>query len=71
MVTSASRSASLAAWSRPSAADDGAAAKPKKLMLMDQGTNIAEIVGGLNEMGASAEDMIILFNSLIASPHPP
>lgn len=46
---------------------EGGGGKNKKLILMDQGSNIAEIVSSLNEMGASSDDLVSLIQALKAS----
>ncbi len=40
---------------------------PQRLMLMGQGTSVAEIAAGLNAMGAGADDLISLIQALKAS----
>lgn len=41
--------------------------KHKKVMVMNQATNIADLVGTLNEMGASGDDLIALVQTLRAA----
>lgn len=41
--------------------------KPKKVMLMEKSATIADLVGSLNEMGASADDLVALIQSLKSS----
>lgn len=43
---------------------EGGSSKTKKLVLMDQGSTINEIVSGLNDMGASSDDLIALLQAL-------
>jgi flagellar P-ring protein precursor FlgI len=42
-------------------------AKSKRVMVMNNGTNIAEVVMSLNEMGATPDDLITLLQSLKAA----
>lgn len=48
-------------------AEGGAGGKNKKLILMEQGSNIAEIVSSLNDMGASSDDLVALVQALKSS----
>jgi flagellar P-ring protein precursor FlgI len=45
-------------------AKEGGEGKNKKLILMDQGSTISEIVSGLNDMGASSDDLVALIQAL-------
>jgi len=49
------------------AASGDAKKKSHQVMLLDQGTTIADVAGSLNEMGASSEDLIALIQALKAS----
>jgi flagellar P-ring protein precursor FlgI len=44
-----------------------AAAATHKVMLLNQGTTIADIVASLNEMGATPDDLITLLQSIKAA----
>jgi flagellar P-ring protein FlgI len=45
----------------------GDASKAKRVLVMNNGTNIAEVVMSLNEMGATPDDLITLLQSLKAA----
>lgn len=49
------------------ASKSGDSSKSKRVMVMGNGTNIAEVVMSLNEMGATPDDLITLLQSLKAS----
>ena len=44
-----------------------APARPRRVMLMERTATMADLVAGLNEMGASADDLVALVQSLKSS----
>jgi flagellar P-ring protein FlgI len=41
--------------------------KPRRVMMMERGATMADLVSNLNEMGASADDLVALVQSLKSS----
>lgn len=71
-VTPQAESRGVAGQTQQAAAEEASkggatGGKSKRVMVLSQGTNIAEVVMALNEMGATPDDLIILLQSLKAA----